>query len=221
MKSLQQYIYESYEDINEGKIFDAIKNWFKKLFEPTDKTYDRYTNHGKYISEHPKEYNQYLSKNFKWENVVTGSLDDNQYELVHKENPEFNIEFKKDKYYDYDIGFFTDKEVRDICYIIELKETHEEDNYIGTEILNIQIAAAFKPYIKLENIFDILTSTDKQPKYTKIKLNLHGKARTFIQKKNNEELYKSSLTFGFKKGTYKGNNISYYITNKEDTWENT
>lgn len=70
MKSLQEYILES-QQIEEGKILDTIKNWFKNLFTPSNKKFDRYS----VQEESPNRYNNYnntdiTNKNFSGDNLV-------------------------------------------------------------------------------------------------------------------------------------------------------
>ena len=63
MKTLQDYILESIEnDINEGKIWDAVKKWWNNLFEPSTKKYDKYAGKMDNIAQH--EYEQKINADY-------------------------------------------------------------------------------------------------------------------------------------------------------------
>ena len=62
MITLQEYLIEH---LDEGKIWDSIKGWFKSLFEPSEKEFDRYGKEENRIEgEKLVKFKKYLEENF-------------------------------------------------------------------------------------------------------------------------------------------------------------
>ena len=71
MKSLQEYILENVDnEINEGNIWNSIKNWFKKLFEPSDRQFDRWNPDNKISGENLERYTQYIENTFNSKFII-------------------------------------------------------------------------------------------------------------------------------------------------------
>lgn len=179
MRSLQEYIIES-QQIEEGKILDSIKNWFKNLFTPSNKKFDRYGDD----NDTPNRYNNYNNTDFS-NNKFSG---DNLIEFEEYINSNFSISkckvlnilqrnlekiimphgVKPDK--TQNIGFYNfidnlkskenltylgilyeDDNVRDICSLLQYVR-------LGNlfKILNYQTLEEYSKVINIKNVIDLL-----------------------------------------------------------------
>lgn len=167
MKSLQEYILENVDnDVNEGKIWDAIKDWFKKFFEPSDREFDRYNPDNKISGMNLENYQKYLEDNFdikdlKFKEIRKKDLKNIVYPNGEEPNKDGEIGFynfidnvnnKKDttEYF----GFiYEDKNVKDSPCLINC--IHEGDKI---ELLNIQIIKEFINLFSIKQAINLLLS---------------------------------------------------------------
>ena len=127
MKQINEYINENINHnlIEEGKIWNAIKSFFKKIFEPNDnyylfkysnKKYDRFKNDGEYIAKHDDEFKKYIENNFTFECVSVGIKKPEKVQEIINIHDKLNFTINENhKYY---IGYFIDRKTKDICFII-------------------------------------------------------------------------------------------------------
>ena len=210
MKHIQYYINENLQNdlINEGKILQAIKSWFKKLFEPTDKQYDRFRDHGQSIKKHPEEYKELINKEFDFEHIVHGPISYKEMNEQFEIYKGYDIELNKDhKYYE---GFWVNAKVRDCIYLADTIELKNDDtNYLQAyEILQILIKDEFKEKINIEDIINILLD-----KYEKVKYNtgLPKNTKVIIKEKTNKDIYNIAINkCKFQKDEQNGEKIAYY-----------
>ena len=170
MKSLQDYILEELEynnEINEGKIWNAIKKWWNNLFYSSgDKTYDRYSKD--FDSDLRNEYVIELKNKFSINNIRIKKIVNNQAlrEIVNpngvkpdiKKNTGFtdfvNETISKD-YVIYGISYITD-DISDTAALIKVKNCDssfkEFSNYL--EILKIQIINEFANVLSVNDILN-------------------------------------------------------------------
>lgn len=193
MKRLQDYILEELEynnEINEGKIWNAIKKWWNNLFYSSgDKTYDRYSKD--FDSDLRNEYVIELKNKFSLNNIRIKKIVNNQAlrEIVNpngtkpdiKKNTgftDFIDETISKDYVIYGISYITD-DISDTAALIKVKNCDssfkEFSNYL--EILKIQIINEFT---------NVLSVNDTLNKFAKSIIN-----DGFIYKYNdkNKELY--------------------------------
>lgn len=165
MKSLQQYIIESIEtDVNEGKIWDAIKKWFSDLFSPSDKKFDRYNNDNTFDNN---EYVYYLEDHYNPNNIKMHKLSADALNNIvlddeihtNKKNDdgfwEFSDELKNTSDYTYYALIYEDKNCKDTCCLIKLNEETQLYNNCA-EILKIQILKEFQKHISFYEVIDRL-----------------------------------------------------------------
>lgn len=163
MKSLQEYLLEN---IDEGKIWDSIKDWFKKLFEPSDREFDRYNPDNKISGINLNNYQKYLDENFDSKNLKLQQLDKKSLKTIVYPNGEEpnedgeigfykfidNVNISKDntEYY----GFIYDeKNAKDTACLINCK--HNGNNI---ELLNIQVIKEFMTLFPIKNALKLLLS---------------------------------------------------------------
>ena len=167
MQSLQGYLEQN---INEGELWDSIKQWFKDLFDPeSDKQYSRYVdsedeNHlsGSNLSN----YKDYLENNFNKENIQIKVLNDKELKKVvypagvepNKEDGigfyEF-IDYAEDKNHKGStyIGFlYNTKEVSDTPALIQVK--YDTETF---EIIKLQIIEEFENELSISDIINIIS----------------------------------------------------------------
>ena len=170
MKSLQDYILEELEynnEINEGKIWNAIKKWWNNLFYSSgDKTYDRYSKD--FDSDLCNEYVTELKNKFSLNNVRIKKIVNNQAlrEIVNpngvkpdiKKNTgftDFIDETISKDYVIYGISYITD-DISDTAALIKVKNCDssfkEFSNYL--EILKIQIINEFTNVLSVNDILN-------------------------------------------------------------------
>ena len=170
MKSLQDYILEELEynnEINEGKVWNAIKKWWNKLFYSSDdKKYDRYSSD--FNSDLRNEYVTELKNKFSLNNIRIKKIVNNQAlrEIVNpngvkpdiKKNTGFTdfIDETISKDYDiYGISYITD-DISDTAALIKVKNCDssfkEFSNYL--EIVKIQIINEFTNVLSVNDILN-------------------------------------------------------------------
>lgn len=170
MKSLQEYILEELEynnEINEGKIWNAIKKWWNNLFYSSgDKTYDRYSKD--FDSDLRNEYVIELKNKFSLNNIRIKKIVNNQAlrEIVNpngvkpdiKKNTgftDFVDETISKDYVIYGISYITD-DISDTAALIKVKNCDssfkEFSNYL--EILKIQIINEFANVLSINEILN-------------------------------------------------------------------
>ena len=170
MKRLQDYILEELEynnEINEGKVWNAIKKWWNKLFYSSgDKTYDRYSKD--FDSDLCNEYVTELKNKFSLNNVRIKKIVNNQalHEIVNpngtkpdiKKNTgftDFIDETISKDYVIYGISYITD-DISDTAALIKVKNCDssfkEFSNYL--EILKIQIINEFTNVLSVNDILN-------------------------------------------------------------------
>ena len=189
MKTLQEYIIENIDqDINEVKVWDTIKNWFKSLFEPTDRKFDRYNPDNDISGLALDEYIEYLDDNFNEKYLKFKKIDKKELKKMVYPN---NIEPNKDG----EIGFYNfidniDKDDDNTLYFAfiydekNIKDTvclincSNKDNKI--ELLNIQI---LKEYIKFLPIKRIISKIIKDETF------IDSAKSIFIQEKTDKNIY--------------------------------
>lgn len=212
MKTLQDYILESIEndELNEGKIWDAVKKWWNNLFEPSDKKYDKYAGKMDNVAQH--EYVQKINDSFNIKNVSIKQIDPKSLNKIVKPNGEEpnkidNIGFwkfvdekiKTNNPYIKIYGFiYEDSDIKDTCAL--LKVNTNVDNVIDgyTEIQNLQIINYYN------NVFPLtkLVNTIKHNMTT-----IFNKSEgLFIKKDIDKDLYEKLVNdCGFVKETINGN----------------
>ena len=170
MKRLQDYILEELEynnEINEGKIWNAIKKWWNNLFYSSgDKTYDRYSKD--FDSDLCNEYVTELKNKFSLNNIRIKKIVNNQAlrEIVNpngvkpdiKKNTgftDFIDETISKDYVIYGISYITD-DISDTAALIKVKNCDssfkEFSNYL--EILKIQIINEFTNVLSVNDILN-------------------------------------------------------------------
>lgn len=214
MKSLQTYILENIDqDINEGELWDSIKEWFKKLFEPTDKKFDRYNPDSDINGIILDEYIQYLDEHFdkkylKLKKLTKEDLKKIVYPNGKEPNEEDQIGFykfiddvnKKDDKSLYFGFIYDEKNIKDTSCLINIIY---KDNKI--EILNIQILKEFNKYLPLKKIISLLIKNE-----TFIK----NCSAIFIKETTDKEVYKQLINDSeFEKEFDKKNNTNIATKN--------
>lgn len=199
MKQINEYINENLETrlINEGAIWKAIKNWFKKLFSSEDNDYLFYKTRRKYdrfnydskdskdkgknsITQNKEEYQKYLKSNFSFKFLsLTSKKPSLVKELIDKHN---ELNFQVDEKHKYFLGFFWNKSVKDLVYVID-GYLDKSDIYF---ITNIYIINEYKKYITIKDTIDILLNDKKEVTF----INREEFTEVFIKEKDNKELYK-------------------------------
>lgn len=199
MRTLQDYILESIEndEINEGKIWNAIKKWWNDLFEPTDKKYDRYASKMDNVTQ--QEYKEKIKNTFKTNNITIKQIDPKSLNTIIKPNgeepnKETNTGFWKftnervvtanadTKFYAF---IYEDSDIKDTIALLKVDTSNNGFLEKYVEILNLQIIDYFY------NVFSI----DKMIKFIKdnsVKL-FADKTGIFIKKKTDKELYEKLI----------------------------
>ena len=148
MKTLQEYILESIDtdDVNEGKIWNAIKNWFSDLFNVSNKKYDRYStlNDPLLINDYKEHLKNYFNSNKITVHIVKESelkklINTDIKNKFTNETTGFN-EFinepeakNKSQFY---ILHYKDSNINDIVCIIKAKENDGgADNFWAVQTL--------------------------------------------------------------------------------------
>ena len=184
MITLQEYLIEH---LDEGKIWDSIKGWFKSLFEPSDKEFDRYGKEenriegGKLV-----KFKKYLEENFSEEYIKIKLFDDfknlnkviypNGIEPNKDENfgfYEFTDELDKETQY---FGLvYEDKNVKDTASLVNSKLNKDD-----IEIIKLQVIQEFTKYLPIKDVIKLLKKSNE----------FIGQSKRFIVKeKVNKNLY--------------------------------
>lgn len=166
MKSLQIFLNENLENhiVNEGKIWDAIKDWFKKLFEPSDREFDRYNVENKISGSNLANYKKYLNENFDVKNLKLKPITKKDLKNVVYPNGEEpnedgeigfynfidNINDKKDNT-EYFVYVYEDIKVKDTSCIINCIYEGKK-----IELLKIQILKEFSTLLPIKRALELL-----------------------------------------------------------------
>lgn len=165
MKSLQEFLIEEFEynniSIQEGAIWDAIKEWFKNLFEPSDRPYDRYGDE-EITGATEEDYIAYLKDNFNVSNCEVKKIDYKSLkkiispkgvkpDLENKRGFYKFIDGSKDKGIDWISIIYKDEKTKDCPCLIKTKILD------GTiEIIDLQIIYEYVNIFKLDQVIDLL-----------------------------------------------------------------
>ena len=184
MQSLQEYLLEN---LDEGKIWDSIKNWFKNLFEPSDKEFDRYGKETNRIEGgNLVKFKKYLEENFTEDNIKI-QLFENQKNLNKviypngiepNEDEEFGFyEFtgELDKESDYFGLVYEDRNVKDTACLVNSKSNGED-----IEIIKLQVIQEFIKYLPVKNVIKLLKESNEF---------VNGAKRLVVKEKKNKDLY--------------------------------
>jgi len=177
MKTLQEYLLEQYEvyndNIQEGEVWDAIKNWFKNLFEPNKELkFDRYNfddeYEGEFKSDKLEEYKQYIENNFDLKNCKVKQI--NLKELKNIVCPNNIKPNESDEYGFYNFLENVDKNIKDQLYfgIIYLdKEVKDTIALISIEnnngifnIIKYQIIKEYQNKLTIKLLINIFENSD-------------------------------------------------------------
>lgn len=207
MKSLQEYIIESIEsDINEGRIWDAIKRWFNDLFSPSDKKFDRYKENGidtpDYIDYIKHNFNNHNIKLHKIKKSLLNNIVNPTSVVPSKNNDEGFWQFIDEPTEPEGVFYalvYTDKSCKDTVCLIKINE-HKQLYNNCAEILKVQILKEYQNYISFD---DVVT-------YLEILLSKTHNG-LFIKRNQNKKLYETFINdCDFIKTTYKTDiNIAY------------
>jgi len=207
MKSLQQYIYEHVDNVNEGEIWDAIKNWFKNFFDSSDKKFNRYDSEEGLTGSNLSNYIDWLQDNFEISDTQLRKIIDHKElkKIVYPNGIEPNYEEKlgfyefidnvsdKEDETEYWGLFYSNDECNDTIAIVNILRN---GNVI--EILNIQIIKEFIDLVPLQKLIDILKSNKEFMSTSSI---------FQIKKEKNKELYNKLINdCNFKEEYDKNNN---------------
>lgn len=171
MISLQQYLIEQYEysdSIQEGKIWDAIKDWFKDLFKPSENIefdrYNFYNDDNENAIQNLEDYKIYIKNNFNKKYCQVKLIESKYLENIiepngHKPDEESKTGFYKfiddDKKGIYYAIFYLEKnKVKDIPCLLKVNKNND-----NLEIINIQVIDEFVNVLSLKIVFDILLSS--------------------------------------------------------------
>lgn len=211
MKQINEYINENINHnlIEEGKIWNAIKSFFKKIFEPNDnyylfkysnKKYDRFKNDGEYIAKHDDEFKKYIENNFTFECVSVGIKKPEKVQEIINIHDKLNFTINENhKYY---IGYFIDRKTKDICFIIDGYKSEDIKDYYITDF---HIVEEYNKYISNKDIIDLLLNQKKECKFNEIDLK-----KIFIKEKDNKKLYKTLIKdCKFQKDNNQSDNVAF------------
>lgn len=184
MQSLQEYLLEN---LDEGKIWDSIKEWFKSLFEPSDKEFDRYGKETNRIEGgNLVKFKKYLEENFTEDNIKI-QLFENQKNLNKviypngiepNEDEEFGFyEFtgELDKESDYFGLVYEDRNVKDTACLVNSKSNSKD-----IEIIKLQVIQEFIKYLPIKNVIKLLKESNEF---------VNGAKRLVVKEKKNKDLY--------------------------------
>lgn len=173
MKSLQEYIIEAveYDEINEGKIWDAIKNWWNNLFSSSDKKYDVYS--GKLDPQTREEYISDLKQTFdirklKLTKVNPSSLDKIVNPSGVKPNKETNDgfwQFTTDNISNdsstsiYGLSYVTD-DISDTPVLFKVKKSSIDLYNDYLELIKIQIIDEYNNVLPLNKVIQFILDSN-------------------------------------------------------------
>lgn len=184
MITLQEYLLEN---LDEGKIWDSIKDWFKSLFEPSDKEFDRYSKDENSIEgENLIKYKKYLEDNFSEENIkiqkftnlkdLKKAIYPNGIEPNREENfgfYEFTDELDKES--DYFGLVYENSNVKDTTCLVNSKNNGDD-----IEIIKLQVIQEFLKYLPIKDVIKLLKESNE---FTS------GAKRLVVKEKKNKDLY--------------------------------
>lgn len=184
MITLQEYLIEN---LDEGKIWDSIKGWFKSLFEPSDKEFDRYGKDTNRIEGgNLVKFKKYLEENFSEEYIKVQLFDDfkNLNKVIYpngiEPNEEENFGFYEftgelDKETQYFGLVYDEKNVKDTACLVNSKPNKDD-----IEIIKLQVIQEFTKYLPIKNVINLLKKSNE----------FIGQSKRFIVKeKVNKNLY--------------------------------
>jgi len=211
MKQINEYINENinHNIIEEGKIWDSIKEFFKKifksddnyyLFKPSKKKYDRFKDDGEYIVKHNNEFKKYIENNFKFSYVSLSTKRVSKMQEILNVHDRLNFEVNQNhKYY---VGYFIDIQTKDICFVVDGYKKEDSEDYF---LVNFYIVDEYSKYITNKDIVDLLLNQKKECKFNDVELQ-----KLFIKEKDNKELYKTLIkNCNFKKDSNSSEHLAY------------
>jgi len=211
MITLQEYLIEH---LDEGKIWDSIKGWFKSLFEPSDKEFDRYGKEENRIEgEKLVKFKKYLEENFSEEYIKVQLFDDfkNLNKVIYPNGIEPNEEEKfgfyeftgeLDKETQYFGLIYDEKNVKDTACLVNSKLNKDD-----IEIIKLQVIQEFTKYLPIKNVIKLLKNSNE----------FIGQSKRFIVKeKVNKNLYNQVINdCNFEKLYENDENIAALKLNEE------
>lgn len=211
MITLQEYLLEN---LDEGKIWDSIVGWFKNLFEPSDKEFDRYGKEANRIEgENLVKFKKYLEENFTEENIEIQQFENlkNLNKVIYpngiepNEDEEFGFyEFtgELDEKSDYFGLIYKDKNVKDTACLVNSKSNGED-----IEIIKLQVIQEFVKYLSIKNVIKLLKGSNEFVNEAK---------RLVVKEKKNKDLYNQVINdCKFEKLYEKDENIAALKLNEE------
>lgn len=210
MITLQEYLIEN---LDEGKIWDSIKGWFKSLFEPSDKEFDRYGKDENQIEGvNLVKFKKYLEDNFTEEAINIKQFDLKSLENVirpngSEPNKDENFGFyefadKIDEKSEYFGLVYNDKNVKDTSCLVNSKVSGDD-----IEIIKLQVIQEFAKYLPIKNVIKLLkTSKDF----------IGSAKRLVVKEKVNKELYNQVINdCNFEKSYENDENIAALKLNEK------
>jgi len=210
MITLQEYIMEN---LDEGKIWDSIKGWFKSLFEPSDKEFDRYGNDENLImGSNLVKFKKYLEENFSEDYISIKKFDEKSLNKAIRPN---GIEPNKDE----EFGFYEfsgeldnktnyfgivyeDSKVKDTACIVNAKQ-----NENNIEIIKLQVIQEFIKYLPIRIVIKLLKNSNEFIGLNKV---------IIVKEKTNKDLYNQVINdCNFKKVYENNENIAKLDIDKE------
>jgi len=211
MITLQEYLLEN---LDEGKIWDSIKDWFKSLFEPSDKEFDRYGDEKNRIEgENLVKFKKYLEDNFSEEYIKIQEFNDlkNLNKIIYpngiEPNKEENYGFYEftgelDKETQYFGIIYDEKNVKDTACIINISKNKND-----IEIIKLQVIQEFTKYLPIRNVIKLLK---------KSKEFIGESKRLVVKEKTNKNLYNQVINdCGFEKLYENDENIAALKLNEK------
>ena len=164
MITLQEYLIEN---LDEGKIWDSIKNWFKSLFEPSDKEFDRYGKDANRIEGgNLVKFKKYLEEHFTEDSITIKQIDQKSLNKVIRPNgiePNEDEEFgfyefmgELDEEFDYFGLIYEDKNVKDTACLVNSKSNGKD-----IEIMKLQVIQEFTKYLPIKNVIKLLKKSEE------------------------------------------------------------
>lgn len=213
MITLQEYLIEHLDDIHEGQIWDSIKGWFKGLFEPSDKEFDRYgKDQNRIEGGNLVKFKKYLDENFSEEYIQIQEIDLKHLKNIiypngTEPNEEENFGFyefngKLDEKSQYFGLVYNNKNVKDTACLINSKFNKDD-----IEIVKLQVIQEFNKYLPIKNVIKLLKKSNE----------FVGQSKRFIVKeKVNKNLYNQVINdCDFEKLYENGENIAVLKLNEK------
>jgi len=185
MITLQEYLIEH---LDEGKIWDSIKNWFKNLFEPSDKEFDRYGKDTNRIEGgNLVKFKKYLEDHFTEESINIKQFDQKSLNKIIRPNGIEPNEEEKFGFYEFsgkldekdESNYFgliyEDKNVKDTSCLVNSK-----NNGNDIEIIKLQVIQEFTKYLHIKNVIKLLKSSKEF---------INNSNRLVVKEKVNKNLY--------------------------------